>query len=283
MSTEHISAGVDIENFSSRDAMILINGKPEVGTVAFPQSGSCINEEQMLDESFTDQICGIFKYLNNIILVTNQHGTLLNQILKREREEERPNEILRELEGLGHLGELSNQKLEAIMSSARENKANEAYEGKAGNSIKALKGTLHGLYYANDSLFQSNEAVLTKTEEMLKRLRLLEEKKASIDQVEQIKNETLTRCEKDIGNTSNDITEKISLLDKEIDRKINESMARMGEIEKETVWKIKDCEELLKARATEKYVSGIFELAEKNTQLKVSSYLIQDGRYREED
>lgn len=68
---EGLNLGVDIEQFTASTAMILINGKPEAGSLVFPKSGFYINEEQSLDDSFSDQISQVYKYINNLILVSN--------------------------------------------------------------------------------------------------------------------------------------------------------------------------------------------------------------------
>lgn len=55
-------------------------------------------------------------------------------------------------------------------------------------------------------------------------------------------------------------------MDKDIYKKMRETLIKLNEVEKETLWKIKDCSELLKTRPTESYVNGVVDILEKKSE-----------------
>lgn len=105
------------EGSGYQNAMFLLSGKPEQGTTEQPQSGYYLSEDQNLDESFETQITQVYKYLNSIVVVANQHGAIINQMLRRERDQTKGNDIVKGLERIGKHVEVKNNTLHDIMSS----------------------------------------------------------------------------------------------------------------------------------------------------------------------
>lgn len=271
---QQINLGVDMENFSSQSAMILINGKPEPGTIEFPQSGFYINEEQSLDDSFTEQISQVYKHLNNLIIVANQHGTLLNQMFKREKEQAKPNDILDGVHDLGKMNEFKNNTFISHMNSAMENRENESTNTLISNSMKGVKSTLQGLCFANESIFDTTDTLSGQIREINKKLSSLEDKKcdrvAEIDSKRELRKELVNVIE----NTADRLDNKMTTIDSEIDGKVNDTLQKLAEIQKETLWKIKDCEEMLKTRPTESFVNTSVDQLREGVDEKVSGRLL---------
>jgi hypothetical protein len=66
------------------------------------------------------------------------------------------------------------------------------------------------------------------------------------------------------------LNEKIENLEKKFAGKFNEIGTKVNDIEKNTLWKIKDCEELLKNRVSERYVNDAIEKIQESIQLDVN-------------
>lgn len=88
-SNKHMLFTMNLSN-----AMILLKGKPETGSLTAPETGFHISEDQKLDESIGEQMSQVYQYLNNIILVINQHGTILNNVMHREQQAFDPMHVL---------------------------------------------------------------------------------------------------------------------------------------------------------------------------------------------
>lgn len=253
--------------------MILINGKPEAGTEEFPQSGFYLNEEQTLDDSFETQISQVYKHLNNLIIVANQHGTLINQVVKRERDQAKGNDILKGLEEASHCQEFKNTTFQSLMNSGLENKANEMTNSQVGNSLKGLKSTLQGICYAHENVFDASEIHSTRIEQLEKKLAMIEEKKCDKSDVKEKRIATKTEIRNELSSTADRLDEKMTTIEKEVETKMNSTLERLGELQKETLWKIKDCEEKLKIRPTEKYVTTCVSQVEDTIDQKVTFML----------
>ena len=268
---QKINLGVDMENFSSQSAMILINGKPEPGTTEFPQSGFYINEEQTLDDSFTEQISQVYKHLNNLIIVANQHGTIINQIVKREKEQAKPNDLLDGLINCGQMSEFKNNDFLGLMNSAMENKPNELTTSRIDNSLKGLKSTLQGLCYASENIFEQNTLMKEKMGQIDKRITQIGDQKSDKSDEMDARIAIKKELRDEFGATADRLDEKMTTIEKEVESRMNGTMEKLGEIQKETLWKIKDCERMLKARPTEKYISTSVEQIHDTTDKKVST------------
>jgi hypothetical protein len=74
--------------------------------------------------------------------------------------------------------------------------------------------------------------------------------------------------------TQANLDEKIINLEKRLMGKIGELGTKVSENEKNTIWRIKDCEELLKSRVSDRYVNDAIEKLNETLSLEVKPSFI---------
>lgn len=72
-----------------------------------------------------------------------------------------------------------------------------------------------------------------------------------------------------IATTAQGLDNKIQELEKKMAQRFHETGNKVNELEKNTIWKIKDCEDLLKSRVSERYVADAIEKVTESLQSEV--------------
>ena len=220
-------------NSATNNALILLRGQPEPGSFTNPETGFFISEQNP-DDSISDQITTVYGHLNNIILVINQHGTLLNNLLQSQRSMVDGRQIL------DSLRRLDDQTDDSI----------------AGSALQTLKQKLGDL---NKDLSENN----TKTSEVEQILKKLQEKTAELD----LSKATYSATDHKVSDAEDRMSKKINELERRVSDQVIESntkngtsvssmIEKMNKIEKDLAWKINDCTDLLKLRPSEAVIES---------------------------
>jgi hypothetical protein len=67
-----------------------------------------------------------------------------------------------------------------------------------------------------------------------------------------------------VSTTAQGIENKLAELEKKLATKFHDMGNKINDLEKNTIWKIKDCEDLLKSRVSERYVTDAIDKIQEN-------------------
>jgi hypothetical protein len=160
------------------------------------------------------------------------------------------------LEKLGKHVEVKNNTFHDIMSSwlEKEPSSTDEPKTKVSSAVNSIRQVLGGICSANENLFDTNDQNLVRIEMLEKKLLMLEERKQDRNDSKEDKFEIKKELRGEINGSIDRIDEKMSVIEKEVESKMNQTLQRIGELQKETIWKIKDCEENIKIRPTDSFV-----------------------------
>lgn len=218
------------------NAMFLMRGKPEAGSMVNPETGFYINEPN-LDDSMSDQVSHLYGHLNNLIVVLNQHGAILNNLLHREKELINPGLILKNIFDMG----------KAIDPSGIYD-ASDAFDPE--KSLQPLKNKLQELA-SNISIGEEKQkdaaAKIDKLKVELESFDTGKPDKKTMDKSIKDSSDTLL---KSIESSLGKMESRMKQVEQKAEERVSGMTDKLTSIEKEVSWKIKDCEELLKLRPT---------------------------------
>lgn len=215
-------------NASVTNAMILLKGKPEAGSLTNPETGFYISE-QNLDDSITDQISHVYTYLNNIILVINQHGTMMNNMMHGMKQFMDGREILTALKKINEDSE----------------------ETEADRALKIIKQKFADMSHAievNTSKVTNLDTSIIKVEH---KITDIEMSKATIGVVESRVADSENRVNKKSSDLDKKLSDRMGEVLTRSDSTITSMVEKVSKIEKELAWKINDYGDLLKLRPTD--------------------------------
>jgi hypothetical protein len=205
-------------------AIVLKEGNPQLGDENLPKPAPAINESKLLDESFTEQLSVVFKHINATAFALNQHSAIINQHI---RSLATISTIIPQIEAWSGT-------LTSVLAPIHTN-------------ISTLHSKLSSLELAQIAETESrNKAIepLHLHDKFVElRLQAIEEKigtlGARIDEVE-------SAC---LGEVEDTKRRAIS--------RIGEVQDRIGSLEKNTLWKIKDFDEVLKLKPNLETINNV--------------------------
>lgn len=220
-------------NSATNNALILLRGQPEPGTLINPETGFFISEQDP-DDSISDQISTVYTHLNNIILVINQHGTLINNVLQSQRNMVDGRQII--------------DSLRRIDDPTDDSEAGSALQG-----LKQKLGDMNKGLLQNDTLTAEVGQIVKKLEEKTVELEL---SKATYSATDNKVSDAEDRISKKITELERRVTEQLFESTSKNSNSVSNMVEKMNKIEKELAWKINDCTDLLKLRPSEAVIES---------------------------
>lgn len=230
-------------------ALVVSDACAFYGNSSAPKACSAINEPKLLDESLDDQLGLVFKYLNSLTLAVNQHASLINVNNSRLGDIPSLDEIK---EGLGALGKEKEEQghlppyLQPLQLKVNtiEGQVKEAHK-----KVEANKDHFNSLHERTDNKFN----IYATSDECRKNIREGDLK-------------VLTQLREEFETSFTQISDQMKKsLEKE-----RETQERVNTVQKETVWKIDDCLQLIKLRPTEQVFRSMIQEIEQK---------LSDGNY----
>ncbi len=218
------------------NAMFLMRGKPEAGSMVNPETGFYINEPN-LDDSMSDQVSHLYGHLNNLIVVLNQHGAILNNLLHREKEIINPNLILKNIFDMG----------KAIDPNGIYD-ATDAFDPE--KSLQPLKNKLQELS-SNISISEEKQKdASAKIDRIKVELESFDTGKPDKKTVDKSIKDSSDALLKSMESSLAKLETRMKQVEQKAEERVGSMTDKLTSIEKEVSWKIRDCEDLLKLRPT---------------------------------
>lgn len=218
------------------NAMFLMRGKPEAGSMLNPETGFYINEPN-LDDSMSDQVSHLYGHLNNLIVVLNQHGAILNNLLHREKEVINPGLILKNLFDMGKAFDPN-----GIYD------ATDALDPE--KSLQPLKNRLLELASSISIGEEKQKDVSSKLDKLKVELESFDTGKPDKKVVDKSIKDSSDALLKSVESSLGKMETRMKQVEQKADERVSGMTEKLASIEKEVSWKIRDCEDLLKLRPT---------------------------------
>jgi hypothetical protein len=110
------------------------------------------------------------------------------------------------------------------------------------------------LVLAINFLFNQNKELEKRMDQVENKAEKLDLKKTDKTDVDERFDQLIRGVDQKTESNSSDLGSKMEELDRRVTELVSGTKRRIGEVEVATLWRIQDCEELVKSRATEKYV-----------------------------
>ena len=218
------------------NALFLMRGRPEPGSLNNPESGFYISEPN-LDDSMTEQVSHLYTHLNNLIVVLNQHGAILNNILHREKETINPSLILKSIFEMG----------KSFDPNGLYDSSDSLVPEKA---ILPLKNKLNELSSIVHKGEEKQTDLISKLEQFQIDIETLDSGKTDLELMEKSIKESSDSLIQRIDSNNTKLELSMKQVEREVESKVGVMSEKVSSLEKETSWKINDCQELLKLRPT---------------------------------
>lgn len=171
--------------------------------------------------------------------------------------------------------ELKNSELENKMSVLSPNPLQEVglpaldlALNKAVNKVPMISCAISWLFNQNISLEKRIELLEAKTTK-------LDAEKADKEAVDQRFDDLNAGIDQRFEALTSEMNERFGKIENKLEESVETTMRRMGEVEVSTHWRIQDCEELLRSRTSEKYVTDALKELEERLRREVCSPLIE--------
>lgn len=230
-------------------AMILVGGKVQYGDRSFPKERYKIDDQRMLDESQGEQLEHIYGYLNSVFTVLNQHACILNGHSTQFVELTPVEEVH---SSLGMLGKTELDRTRNTQAEQPENGSGDLpkYLDPLSTRLLSIEASMEGFGRSFQSFAEGLESL---EETMNKRLMSC----ALIDEVRREKRENDLRIAHDLHKEIDLVTRRMDQFESQIMEREKSTDQKISDISKQTVWKIEDCNQLLKLRPTEEVVLSL--------------------------
>lgn len=186
------------------------------------------------------------------------------------------------INGLEHIVEgmeLTNPELVAVTALAKSAAYPEAgifgldlAFNKTANKVPSAISAINWLFNQNKSLEKRVESLEGKTEK-------LEVQKADKTAVDERMEELLQSLDKKMESLTQSMNSRMEELEKRANEMIAGAKKRMGEVEVATLWRIQDCEEALRSKASEKFVQDSIQTINESLREEVTSFQISFGSF----
>lgn len=214
------------EEFRLEEAFVVIDGRATYTTDATFKVAAAINETKFLDEDSTDQMEHLAKFTNSTILAVNQHAVLLLNNLQRCSKMEKS------IQQLQAAVEKCLPLIDRVTTAEDEHRIVTAQISSQRNAINAVEEELKRELILRDERERDN---IKRRDEMIQHeIMKREQDRADRERIEATISSRLDTVEN-----------------------------RMGAVEKDTLWKISDCQDLLKIRPTQEVVVNLIDDLEK--------------------
>lgn len=214
------------EDFRLGEALVVVDGRAIYTGDSNFKVAAAINETKFLDEDSTDQMEHLAKITNNTVFAVNQHAVLLLHNMQRCSLMEQ------HIQKLQAAVETCLPLIGRVTTAEEEHRIVVAQISSQRNAISALEEELRRELMLRDERERDN---LKRRDEMIS---------AEIDHRE--------RDRLDRERIEASITTRLEVVE-----------TKMGTVEKETLWRISDCHDLLKLRPTQEVVVNLIDDLEK--------------------
>ena len=204
--------------------------------------------------SFDLQFDNLKDYLNNVSQVVNQQGLVLGKLIEELKSRVTVQDMM---EVFGSIGETVKGQLGTFSHSTTGDQWSDQLNW-------ALGGI--GFMAKNISELQSTSE---KTEADIAALRAKIKKKCSKKKTKEKIKKAKKEAEANLKTKADRIDKDLSEIDKKVCARISELEKKFAELEMNTGWKIKDCEDLLRVRVNEKYVMDAIQAAQEKIKKEI--------------
>jgi len=206
--------------------------------------------------------------LGNVTTVINQHASLLNKLQLDVCDKPSNLDIANTMKQLSISSNIKEQDINKILNgtiqSPFDEKTNNVYNNAMNMFSNRLEMFSQGFGYLHNTNKDLNER-FQKLETLVSQKVNQEDFKAKIKKTkktlrDEIKS-SFTIIEDTVQNVGNKLTEKVDSV-----------QGKLLEVEKHTLWRIKDCEDLLKSRINETYVNDSMKKLEEKLKIEINKF-----------
>lgn len=191
--------------------------------------------------------------------------------------------IITGLEGISRFLELKDPELQAKMSIVTPTPLQEVGLPALDLAINKTANKVPAVVNAVTWLFNQNSSFEKRLQELEAQTRKLDAEKADKELVDQKFEDLMAGIDKRFEALGQNMNERFEEMQKSMKESVETTITRMGEVEVATLWRIQDCEELLKSRTSEKYVKEALKDLEERLRAEVVSFLFGEiGRFSKE-